>query len=119
MRQSGIALSYKHAAGEPIGNSGDPYDGVDCPSLRSRPANRLRMTDAAIAAKQRLGYRKDEDGTVVLDQTRANNKDSRADWREARQTARMCSPQGGRAERRRDHQLQQLTQIDGSSALIA
>jgi hypothetical protein len=47
MRQAGINLSYKHAAGEPIENSGDPYDGIYCPPLRSRPANWLPVKDAA------------------------------------------------------------------------
>jgi YD repeat-containing protein len=42
MPQPGIALSYKQATGEPVGDAGDPYTGYDCPSLRSRPAKWLR-----------------------------------------------------------------------------
>jgi RHS repeat-associated protein len=97
MPQPGIALSYKHATAEPIGEGGDPYDGVDCPSLRSRPAKSLGMEDAAIAAKQcpviagipaqREAFDYDpignwreslrqKDGATTLDQTRWHNKDN-------------------------------------------
>ncbi len=69
--QPGIALSYKHATGELIGDAGDPYSGYDCPSLRSRPARWLRLTDAAITAKRWKQYLRQADGATTPATTRS------------------------------------------------
>jgi RHS repeat-associated protein len=57
MPQPGIALSYKHAAGQPVGDSGDPYSGYDRFG-RTVDMRWIKTSDQSSLSRIQYGYDK-------------------------------------------------------------
>jgi RHS repeat-associated protein len=57
MPQPGIALSYKHAAGQPVGDAGDPYSGYDRFG-RTVDMRWIKTSDSSSLSRIQYGYDK-------------------------------------------------------------
>jgi RHS repeat-associated protein len=57
MPQPGIALSYKHATGEPVGDAGDPYSGYDRFG-RTVDMRWIKTSDSSSLSRIQYGYDK-------------------------------------------------------------
>jgi len=57
MPQSGIALSYRHAAGQPVGDAGDPYSGYDRFG-RTVDMRWIKTSDQSSLSRIQYGYDK-------------------------------------------------------------
>ncbi len=55
MPQPGIALSYKHASGEPVGDAGDPYSGYDRFG-RTVDMRWIKTSDSSSLSRIQYGY---------------------------------------------------------------